>query len=36
MIVQNLDHLGIVAGLVDELGIVEQINQYLGEDPEQF
>lgn len=29
---QNLDHLGIVAGLVDELEIVEQVNQYLGED----
>lgn len=33
LIVQNLDHLGIVAGLVDELKIVEQINQHLGEDP---
>ncbi|MEP0772674.1 IS1634 family transposase [Trichocoleus sp. DQ-U1] len=32
MIVQNLDHLGIVAGLVDELEIVEQVNQHLGED----
>ena len=29
---QNLDHLGIVAGLVDELEIVEQVNQHLGED----
>jgi len=36
LIVQNLDHLGIVAGLVDELGIVEQINQHLGEDPNNF
>lgn len=35
LIVQNLDHLGIVAGLVDELGIVEQINQHLGEDPRE-
>jgi hypothetical protein len=32
LIVQNLDHLGSVAGLVDELEIVEQINQQLGED----
>jgi transposase len=32
LIVQNLDHLGIVAGLVDELGLVEQVNQHLGED----
>ncbi len=29
---QKLDHLGIVAGLVDELEIVEQVNQHLGED----
>lgn len=32
---QNLDHLGIVAGLVDELEIVEQVNQHLGEDPRE-
>jgi transposase len=32
LIVQNLDHLGIVAGLVDELEIVAQVNQRLGED----
>ena len=25
--VENLDHLGIVAGLIDEIGIVELINQ---------
>ncbi len=30
--VQNLDHLSIVAGLIDELEIVEQVNQHLGED----
>lgn len=35
LIVQNLDHLGIVAGLVDELELVEQINQHLGEDPRE-
>jgi Domain of unknown function (DUF4277) len=35
LIVQNLDHLGIVAGLVDELEIVQQINQRLGEDPRE-
>jgi len=33
--VENLDHLGIVAGLVDEVGIVEQVNQSLGEDPRE-
>jgi transposase len=30
--IQNLDHLGIVAGIVDELEIVETINEILGED----
>lgn len=35
LIVQNLDHLGIVAGLVDELGLVEQINQRVGQDPRE-
>lgn len=33
--VQNLDHLGIVAGLIDELEIVDQVNQQLGEDPRE-
>ena len=30
--VENLDHLGIVAGLIDQIGIVELINQKLGVD----
>lgn len=30
--VENLDHLGIVAGLIDDIGIVEVINQKLGVD----
>ena len=30
--VKNLDHLGIVAGLVDEIGIVEIVNHKLGID----
>jgi len=29
--VQNLDHLGIVAGIIDEIGLVEQVNQLLGQ-----
>jgi transposase len=28
--VQNLDHLGIVAGIIDEIGIVEIIDEVLG------
>jgi hypothetical protein len=32
IIIENLDHLGIVAGLIDEIGIVELINQKSGVD----
>ena len=27
--------MGIVAGVVDELGVVEIVNEYLGEDPHE-
>lgn len=30
--VQNIDHLGIVAGIIDAIGLVEIINELLGED----
>ena len=30
MRVSNLDHLGIVAGIIDEMGIVEEINKKVG------
>ena len=30
--VKNLDHLGIISGLIDEIGIVEKINEKLGID----
>jgi len=30
--VKNLDHLGIIGGLIDEIGIVEIINEKLGID----
>ena len=33
--IKNIDHLGIVAGLVDEIGIVETINSKLGIDPRE-
>ena len=33
--VKDLDHLGIVAGIIDELGLVEQLNERLGEDPRE-
>lgn len=28
--VQNLDHLGLVAGIIDRIQIVEKINQLVG------
>lgn len=30
--IQNIDHLGIVAGIIDAIGLVEIINELLGED----
>jgi len=33
--IKNLDHLGIVAGIIDEIGIVEKINKLLGTDPRE-
>ena len=31
--VQDIEHLGIIAGIVDEIGIVEIINRLLGKHP---
>ena len=31
MKVENLDHLGLVAGLIDEIGIIPKINELVGE-----
>ena len=28
--IQNIDHLGIVAGMIDSIGIVEIINELIG------
>ncbi len=33
MTVQNLDHLGLVAGIIDLIGIVEKINEIVGCQP---
>jgi hypothetical protein len=32
---QDIDHLGIVAGIVDEFGLVEEIDQKLGTHPQE-
>ena len=29
---KNLDHLGIIAGIIDEVGIVEKINEIFCQD----
>ncbi len=34
--VQDLDHCGIVAGIIDQMGLVEQINQELGTHPQEM
>ncbi|WP_144875603.1 DUF4277 domain-containing protein, partial [Hyella patelloides] len=31
--VQTINHLGIIAGIIDEIGIVEIINEQLGIKP---
>ena len=33
--VQDVDHLGIVAGIVDEIGLVEEIDRQLGTHPQE-
>ena len=33
---ENLDHLGTVAGLVDDLGLVKYLNEHVGVDLKQF
>ena len=33
--VQDIDHLGIIAGIIDEIGIVEIIDQELGIHPQE-
>jgi transposase len=36
MTVQNLDYLGLVVGLVDEIGIVQKINELVREQPSKI
>ncbi len=33
--IKNLNHLGIIAGIIDEIGIVEIINEQLGIQPQE-
>ena len=34
--INNLNHLGIIAGIVDEIGIVEIVNEQLGTNPKEI
>jgi hypothetical protein len=34
--VQDLDHLGIIAGIIDDIGMVETINKMIGEHPKNW
>ena len=34
--VKNLDHLGIVAGIIDQIGLVEEIDRQLEQHPQQI
>ena len=34
--VYNLDHLGLVAGIIDQIGLVKWVNEHVGEDPHQI
>lgn len=36
MRVENLDHLGIVAGIIDRIGLVERVNERAGTSPDEF
>ncbi|MEH2246593.1 MAG: DUF4277 domain-containing protein [Nostoc sp.] len=31
--IQNIHHLGIVAGIIDSVGLVEIINELIGQEP---
>ena len=34
--VKNLDHLGIVAGIIDQIGLVEEIDRQIEQHPLQI
>ena len=34
--VKNIDHLGIVAGIVDQIGLVEEIDRHIKKHPQQL
>jgi len=36
ILVQDIDHLGIIAGIIDEMGLVEEIDRQLGTPQQQL
>jgi hypothetical protein len=36
MKVENLDHRGLITGLIDQIGIVPKINELIGEQPKEI
>lgn len=34
--IKNLDHLGIVAGIIDQIGLVEEIDRQIEKYPQQI
>jgi transposase len=33
--IKNIDHLGIVAGIIDAIGLVDIVNKLVGQDPQE-
>jgi len=33
--VKDLDHLGIIVGIIDQIGLVKEIDQVVGKHPQQ-
>ena len=33
--IRNIDHLGIIAGIIDQIGLVEIINEEIGENSQE-
>jgi len=33
--IRNIDHLGIIAGIIDQIGLVEIVNQEIGENSQE-
>lgn len=33
--IQSIDHLGIIAGIIDSIGLVEIINEIVGQAPDE-